>query len=161
MKAGEVYPDKAICDILNTWEWKGQICKISKNICQRRGEYLWEDKKIFVSELGWWANSRIRKGASPTPCWLQTIWEIFMKNLLFYHYFQHCYIAIWNKFHRTDDKHPQMTSIVTHLSRKSVKIAKQTNCDESETSTQAFSSPIPLRWLIPHLHIAAKPTLLQ
>ena len=31
-----------------------------------------------------------------------------------------------------------MTSNVTHLSRKSVKIAKQTNCGESETFTQAF-----------------------
>ena len=106
---------------------------------------MWEDKKIFVSELGWWANSRIRKGASPTPCWLQTISEIFMKTKFFYHYFLYCYIAVWNKFHRTNDKHPQMTSIVTDLSQKLGIIATQTNCDESETSTQAFSSPIPLR----------------
>ena len=59
------------------------MSEIPKNICQRRGEYLWEDKKIFVSELGWWANSRIRKGASPTPCWLQTISEIFRKTKFF------------------------------------------------------------------------------
>ena len=120
------------------------MSEIPKNICQRSGEYLWEDKKIFVSELGWWANSRIRKGASPTPYWLQTISEIFMKTKLFYH-FLYCYIAVWNKFHRTNDKHPQMTSIVTDLSQKLGIIATQTNCDESETSTQAFSSPIPLR----------------
>ena len=103
------------------------VSEIPKNICQRRGEYLWEDKKIFVSELGWWANSRIRKGASPTPCWLQTISEIFMKTKFFIIIF--CIVTLQFGMSFTE----QMTNIL--------------NCQRPITKVSYYCNTDKLRWI--------------